>query len=204
MSAESALRRRVGLQERLWESAHGRIARSPSAKHLHREIQAYLLKASDRRLIVDAPHAIRQRLLFLGPDDHGYFEIAIGTKRNFHRLKELPHLARPDGAWFDFQLLLREQGNAADIIAYDFEIRLPPEVSPPFSFVRFDLNPPGHENQQDGLRSHLHLSSDDDGFSIPAPVMSPFEILDLFIFGLRRTGRVRLTPMTGALVIPAQ
>ncbi|XYH92605.1 hypothetical protein ACMHYB_32605 [Sorangium sp. So ce1128] len=60
-----------------------------------------------------------------------------------------------------------------------------------------DLNPPGHGNNDDGLRSHLHLNADDDGLAVSAPVMSPFEILDLFLHGLRRVGRVRRSPVAG-------
>ena len=60
--------------------------------------------------------------------------------------------------------------------------------------MRVDLNPPGHPNQDDGLRSHLHLDAAADGLAAPAPVMSPFEILDLFVHGLHRTGRVRRVP----------
>lgn len=163
-----------------------------SGKQLYRDIQSYLLKASDQRLLGEAPTAIRQNLLFAGPDTKGYFEIAIGTVRNFNRTKALPHFTRRDGGWFDFQLQVKEEDSRAEIIAYDFELRLPSGSS--FDFVRFDLNPPGHDNQQDGLRSHLHINADDDGLAAPAPVMSPFEILDLFLHGLRRTGRIRRGP----------
>lgn len=115
--------------------------------------------------------------------------MAIGAVRNFDRDRALPHLTRPDDAWFDFQLLCRSRGCATEILAYDWEIRF--DNRSPVSFVRFDLNPPAHDNEADGLRSHLHLSSDDDGHSVPAPIMTPFEVLDLFLFGLQRTGRER-------------
>lgn len=196
MSSAGALRRRVELQDRLLQAAHRRIERSDSARQLHHEIRSYLLKASDQRLLLEAPATIRRNLLFSGPDRHGYFDVAIGTVRNFNRTKALPHFTRRDGGWFDFQLQVREEGGRADIIAYDFELRLPEGNG--FDFVRFDLNPPGHENQDEGYRSHLHLNADDDGLAAPAPVMSPFEILDLFLHGLRRTGRVRRKPVTSS------
>src|SRR5262249_5563739 len=117
----------------------------------------------------------------------------IGTVRNFNRTKDLPHLTRrSDGAWFDFQLLVEEEGGGAEIIAYDFELRLPPGSG--VEFMRLDMNPPGSDNQEDGLRSHLHLNAADDGLVAPAPVMSPFEILDLFLHGIRRVGRIRRSP----------
>jgi len=157
---------------------------------LYREIQSYLFKASDRRLLDEGQTDIRRNLGF--DDRKGYFDIAVGSVRNFNRTKELPHFTRPDGGWFDFQLQVKEEDGRAEIIAYDFELRLPRDAG--FDFVRFDLNPPGHPNQDDGLRSHLYLNADDDGLAAPAPVMSPFEILDLFVHGLHRTGRVRRAP----------
>jgi hypothetical protein len=184
-------------QDRLWEAAHPtfrRTGRNASGKQLYRDILSYLLKASDLRLLLEPPEVIRKHLLRMGPDAGGYFDIAIGTVRNFNRTKDLPHFTRPDGGWFDFQLQVKEGDGRADIIAYDFELRLPAGCG--FDFLRYDLNPPGHENQDDGLRSHLHLNADDDGLAVPAPVMSPFEILDLFLHGLRRTGRIRRSPRT--------
>lgn len=109
-------------------------------------------------------------------------EVAVGNVRNFRR-------DRQDGAWFDFQLLAREHAGATSIIAYGFELRM--HGDHPFPFVRFDLNPPGHGNDDEGLRSHLHLGTDDEGYSVPAPVMSPLEILDLFLFRLRDGARRR-------------
>lgn len=183
------------LQSRLLEAAHTTLRRSgrdATGERLHREIRSYLLRASDQRLLLEAPEVIRRQLLFAGPDRHGYFDIAVGTRRNFNRDLAEPHFTRKDGGWFDFQLQVRQDDSGAEIIAYDFELRLPSGGG--FDFVRYDLNPPGHDNQEDGLRSHVHLNADDDGLAAPAPVMSPFEILDLFLHGLRRVGRVRRQP----------
>ena len=58
-------------------------------------------------------------------------------------------------------------------------------------FVRFDLNGPEHDNEQHGMRSHMHINSDDDGMSVPAAVMTPFELLGIMVHGLTRTGRQR-------------
>jgi hypothetical protein len=197
VSLEGAVRRRVALQDRLWTAAHTSLQRTgqnASGKQLYFDIRSYLLKASDQRLLCEAPRDVRRLILSSGPDRHGYFDIAVGTVRNFNRTKDLPHFTRRDGGWFDFQLQVKEEDGRAEIIAYDFELRLPSGNG--FDFVRFDLNPPGHDNQQDGLRSHLHLNADDDGLAAPAPIMSPFEILDLFLHGLRRVGRVRRSPVT--------
>jgi hypothetical protein len=201
VSAAGALARRRALQDRLRSVAHGTVdgaGHHTSSERLHREIRSYLLKASDQRLLAELPTDIRRLLLFNGPDRDGRFEIAIGTVRNFNRTKALPHLTRrSDGAWFDFQLTVKEGEGRAEIDFYDFELRLPPGSG--FEFVRFDLNPPASADRpgglpEDGLRSHLHLNADDDGLVVPAPVMSPFEILDLFLHGVRRVGRIRRNP----------
>jgi hypothetical protein len=47
------------------------------------------------------------------------------------------------------------------------------------SFVRYDLNERGHENDNRWIRCHLHPGNDD--LMIPAPVMSPEELLDVLL-----------------------
>ncbi len=195
VSLLGAVKRRVDLQGRLWrasETAVQRVGKEATAKQLHYELRSYLIKAGDLGLLVEGQRAVHHQLVLAGPDAAGCFDIAVGTKRNFRRSKDEPHFSRKDGGWFDFQLVVRETRHHLEILAYDFELRLPPGSG--FDFIRFDLNPTGHANQDDGLRSHMHLSADDDGLVAPAPVMSPFEILDLFVFGLARVGRVRQAP----------
>lgn len=183
------LSRRQDLQRRLWEASDTKL-RPRTIRELFNVIQSYLLKTSDLRLIAQSPSEVRRLLPRpVSTDASGTFDLAVGNVRNFRRDRSLPHFSRPDGAWFDFQLLAREHAGAASIIAYGFELRMHDDR--PFSFVRFDLNPPGHGNDDDGLRSHLHLGTDDEGFSIPAPVMSPLEILDLFLYRLRDGERRR-------------
>jgi hypothetical protein len=72
--------------------------------------------------------------------------------------------------------------------SYSFEIRLPLWPEQPADeqrphFLRFDLNPPDHDNAGTGDRCHMHIGS--DLFSIPSAWMSPIEILDAFVYGLR-------------------
>jgi hypothetical protein len=110
-------------------------------------------------------------------------------KRNQKRSKDFPHVERFDGAWFDFALTAFVDFKSGIFLqAYSFEIRLPrwpdqPEDEVPPSFVRFDLNKPGHDNEGNGERCHVHVGS--DLYSAPAPLMRPLEILDLFVHGLR-------------------
>lgn len=75
---------------------------------------------------------------------------------------------------------MRESNHRLELIAYDFEIRFPPGTGAPF--LRFDLNLPAHRNEDRELRSHLHPGSND--ILVPAPMMSPTELLTLFVDGL--------------------
>lgn len=201
-----ATRRHIDLQERLWEARHPSMRAEPraaSARALFMEIRSYLLKAVDLGLLDGGQAGVYEKLK-LAPRQDGTLAIAVGDRRNFRRDESLPHFRRTrDRAWFDFQMQIAERDRGIDILAYDFELRLvdrnlvPPDWNPQRDgkgevvFVRFDLNPEGHGNEEDGLRSHIHVSSDDDGMAIPAPVMSPFELLDVMVHGLTRRGRQR-------------
>jgi hypothetical protein len=192
---ERVVRRRVDLQQRLWDARDPSMypgAKQATARTLFQEIRQYLLQAADDSLLQGGP-AVVYKILKLDQRKDGKYFIAVGDRRNFRRDPSLPHFRRTlDQAWFDFQLLLAEGARRVEILAYDFELRLHGEGNAS-SFVRFDLNPEEHDNEADGLRSHMHVSSDDDGMSVPAPVMSPYELLDVMVHGLVPTGRVRRT-----------
>jgi hypothetical protein len=105
----------------------------------------------------------------------------VGGEKNFHRDLEKAHFRRNDDAWFDFVITVREGEEGVELVAYNFEIRFPDSCGPP-PFIRFDLNPPGHPNEEHGVRSHVHPGT--DNYSMPSPVFDPIEILDLFLSGL--------------------
>lgn len=98
------------------------------------------------------------------------------------RDRGVSHLMRDDEAWFDFTITVRERAGGLELLAYNFEIRFPSAMGSPF--LRFDLNLPEHRNEDRELRSHLHPGSDD--VHGPAPMMSPDELIALFVDGLRR------------------
>lgn len=100
-------------------------------------------------------------------------------EKNQDREHAVAHLKRRDGAWFDFTITVRQHPRELELLAYNFEIRFPSAMGTPF--LRFDYNLPGHENE---LRSHLHAGSDD--VYMPAPKMSPAELITLFTEHLRR------------------
>ena len=59
----------------------------------------------------------------------------------------------------------------------------------PTKFLRFDLNLPEHNNDNQGKRFHLHPGNDD--LMIHASPMSPLEILHLFLYDLKMPERPR-------------
>jgi hypothetical protein len=156
-----------------------------SSKTLYQEFSKALNQAHDEGFLGTKLSEIC-KLLQMTPKDQKQVVILGGTK-NFKRLKDIPHFARVDGCWFDFAITIDESQKPAEIIGFDFEIRFPEPV--PIRFFRFDLNLPGHDNQADGLRFHLHPSSDD--FMVHSPPMSPLEILHLFLYGFEIPPKMR-------------
>lgn len=112
-------------------------------------------------------------------------EFAItGGIKDFRRNSASARLIRNDLAWLHFTLTVREHApGRLEMLGYDFELVFPDGHIPPF--VRFDLNLPGHRNEARELRSHVHPGNDNDGLQLPAPVMTPEELLELLLVRLR-------------------
>jgi len=107
----------------------------------------------------------------------------FGGDKNQARVRDRRHFERPDGAWFDFAITLSESKAGLELLAFDFEIRFSTDAAVPF--IRFDLNLAGHANEAREMRCHVHPGSDE--IQVPSPLMSPLEILELFIVQLRPT-----------------
>jgi len=188
------------LQEDLLGQRSG-LGLPSTSKTLFDEIRGMLLKARKNDLLATSQDEVHRIVKCFSshndPQLHGQLRRSnlhehafciVGGNKNFHRNEALPHLRRSDGAWFDFSITVREVGGVVELLAYNFEIRLPSCHGVPF--LRFDLNPPGHDNEARELRCHLHAGHDD--LQIPAPLMSPREVLTLFLEGLRADrGRTR-------------
>jgi hypothetical protein len=179
------------------------LALPQSAKALCRELRATLIKASNAKKITTAPKEVNAWVQLLPEpppqvlqdlrtmDLHRGAFCITGGEKNQDRLTSLPHFERDDGAWFDFSIVVREVDGHLDLLAYDFEIRLAPGMGA--SFLRFDLNLPEHRNEVRDLRCHLHPGSDE--LLVPAPLMSPSELLALFLDSARLpTHRKRRAP----------
>jgi hypothetical protein len=193
VSQEGARDRLHRLQARLALASHPIFVSRGSSDDLFAQIRHYLNRASDQKLIDDSPREIRVKLVMSdpAPDVPGAtHSIGIAGPRNFRRDPALPHFTRhADKARLDLQISTREAGGQVEILAYAFELVLPEGA--PFPFVRFDLNHDQHPNASLGLRSHLHLGTDDDGYSVPGSMLSPFEVLDIIVHRVRATGRSR-------------
>ena len=134
----------------------------------------------DHRELNALKEPFRTGWLGLGPKTKE-FEI-VGGAKHFKRIKNLDspdYLERVDGCWFDFSIMIVQSNQSVEIIGFDFEIRFLDDVS--VKFFRIDFNLPGHENEDLGMRFHLHPGNDD--FMVHALPMSPIEILNLFLYG---------------------
>jgi hypothetical protein len=163
------------VQERLLKAAPITV---PTAKVLRTELFKCLNTACNEGRLKTKLNEIHKLLKITSPSK-GIIEIT-GGERNFKRRKEIPHFERCDGCWFDFAILVNEEYKPAEIIGFNFEIRFLDDN--PIKFLRFDLNLPGHDNQDRGIRFHMHPGSDD--LMIHSPPMSPLEILHLFLYDL--------------------
>lgn len=158
-------------------------------KELLLSLKKFLVVAYGDDLLRRAQDSINKWVLLdpkINRDDNdppkGGLHIVIGGMKDFRRDPASAQLVRDDGAWIHFTITVRWDGRKGlELFAYDFEIVFPEGHTPPF--LRIDLNEPGHANEAKELRSHIHAGNDD--LQLPAPVMTPDEILHLFIHGLR-------------------
>jgi hypothetical protein len=123
-----------------------------------------------------------------------FFEL-VGGPLDFKRLgpgQTTPGcFVREDGAVVHFHLTVLERpGMPIELDSYGFEIYFPERD--PISFVRFDLNPRGHSNEHQGLRSHLHPGHED--LQLPSPMLSPVEALNFLLYRCRLKRETRRTP----------
>lgn len=153
-----------------------------SPKALLQRIRRALKDALDRdHLKIPHEFIFKHVQLEQSGDDEAEFLISGGPK-DFRRSTESARLIRDDLAWLHFTLTVRQHERVRlEILAYDFELVFSDGHVPPF--IRFDLNLPGHANEERELRSHLHPGNDD--LQLPAPVMTPEELIELLLARLR-------------------
>lgn len=153
---------------------------------LWRSIKRALSNAYDQELLATSPYEIHA-FVPKPSKTNNKVEIhggLVDRRKPFARKPEQARIKRSDGAWLHFTLTLEclsKSKKVKRLWAYDFELVFPAGHSP--SFVRFDLNEPGHPNEAREVRSHMHPGNDD--LLLPAPVMSPEELIDVLIRRLR-------------------
>ncbi len=171
---------RVNIQSRLLGVE--RPGLPDTARALQQEVTKLLVGFSNDGLLKNPPREVYGLLKRTKPTADRV-ALAVCSPANFRRERSLPHFERDDGAWFDFHLDVRERGRQpVEIVAYGFELRFDANAGAP-AWVRFDLNPPGTDNDRRGVRSHLHPATDD--WSVPSPVFTPIELLSIMVLGMR-------------------
>lgn len=148
-------------------------------KELLNALRAQLRTAHDEGLLRTPSHDI-YKWVRRNDEPEADEEILGGVKSS--RDPADAHLVRDDGAWIHFKIRVRQEDRSTLMaVAFDFEIVFPEPHTPPW--LRFDLNPPGHSNEERELRSHLHPGNDD--ILVRALEMTPQAILDQLVRGLR-------------------
>lgn len=195
MSTADETRRALQLQDRICSA---RYSLEPTAKQVYEGIKRALLAGCRREQLRTPPHRILKLLkLYPGPGPsqrQQVYEIVGGPRvKDFSRQLPTDELfERCDGALFNFAITLGPGKEAPELLAYDFELRFPEsDVSEHRAprFTRFDLNTPEHDNAKEGMRCHVHPGHDD--LQAPSALMTPIELLEVFLYGLTLPERVR-------------
>lgn len=146
-------------------------------------LQRVLWMAHANELLDTAPEQIKASVkLGAPPDDVARQDPSawaiIGGIKDHKRVRHNARLVRADGAWLHFTIAVTE---TAHVLAYDFELVFEQCDEPRTArFVRFDLNPLGHDNDLlRDRRSHLHPGHDD--IQVPYEQRDPVELLRLIV-----------------------
>jgi hypothetical protein len=187
MSAQGAIKRARRLQGRICSMD---CPLPPAAEKLFEQLKRGLLGAYRSEHLQTSPHEI-QRLLRLEKSRHHEVWEIMGGNKDFGRASRDEQFERHDGALFNFAVTVarRPDRQALDLLAYNFELRFAPGAHIP-RFIRFDLNWPEHENNQTGMRCHLHPGHDD--LQAPSALLAPVDLLELFLYRLDLPDKQRL------------
>lgn len=166
------------------------VLTATTPRALFQTMRSHLAKAADDGRITDPLAHVLQQVRLTSQREEFTIYGARHERANFSRSRAEPHFTRVDGAWFDF--LVTGRGTAkgdVEILAYSCEIRFPEHLASFPRFLRYDLNPPLHNNETAGLRCHVHPGHDD--LQLAAPFIEPLDILDLCVYGLTWPEKVR-------------
>lgn len=175
-----------GLQERLRDSL-GMLPASASSVYVN--LISIARRAITSDVLITSPYDLQRLIKLSEPtranDGHLVYAIAGGPK-DFTRLQAgiepSTRLVREDSAVIHFSLTLKERPEQpVELVAYNFEIYFPSRE--PLEFIRFDLNFHGTDNDDLGLRCHMHPNHED--IQIPSAILTPDEILYFLLYRCR-------------------
>lgn len=98
-----------------------------TARKLLAELRTILWKACNGRKILASPRFIDDNVKLITPPkkindqlkqqqlDKGACCIVFGDQKNQERNRNLPHIERNDGAWFDFTITVREANDGLEL-----------------------------------------------------------------------------------------
>jgi hypothetical protein len=144
------------------------------------EIRRCLGRATDSRKLKGGFNAVTRLLKHETTRNVDDERIAIyGGKRTDSDGQS--HFERVDGCRFNFFVLAEYPKSGEPVlVVYHFHfIRVAPRLSEP-TFFRFDLADPNYSNGGQDLRSHFHPGL--DHFSVPSPILSPLELLEIILY----------------------
>lgn len=160
------------------------IAARNAAEYLQKVIRPSLRRAVDeRRLAVGIADIHKHVKVTSSTRERDAFDL-VGGRYNQSRDPRLADLRTPDSGWLSFSAILRPIPEGLEVVAYDVERVFGPYDYP--AWIRFDLNPRGHPNDQRGIRSHFH--SDNDDVQLHAPIFAPHELIDILLSDLGPQG----------------
>jgi hypothetical protein len=160
----------------------GRPVLPASAKTLVSDVRNCLMIAADEGVLRSPPETIFRLLKTEErPLARGVMVVALLGGATFDKPQsdDDNFFIRSDGARLSFGITVAYRSGAEpEMLTYRFHLRFPRNSSP--TFIRFDLNDESREPLVEP-RSHLHPGS--DNVRIPAPAMSPIEILEKLLYG---------------------
>lgn len=179
MKGETAARQRLeALEARVSQLA---VPMPSKYWQLRDEMRQMLENAHADGLLKQAVREIRPLYKTTDPDPRGFVVINGGKRTETWDADD--QFARDDDARFNFTVVAR-YARAADpeLIAYHFNLAFPGSHTP--GFVRFDCNEAhfadaNRDAAQSPLRCHTHPGH--SHMTVPSPILSPLEILDLIL-----------------------
>lgn len=179
MNGEDAARRRLeALEARIRLQA---VPMPPSSWELRDEMRQTLENAHFAGLLTQTVRQIGALYKSTKPDARGVMVITGGARAETWNVGD--QFARDDDARFNFVVVARYAKAATpELIAYHFNLAFPDNRVP--AFVRFDCNEAHFASaDRNAARSPLqcHTHPGHPHMTVPSPVLSPMEILDVLL-----------------------